>query len=178
MVRLRWTDILWDKDKMIIHSPKTEGYDGRDTRVVPLFQELRQYLNQAWETEADQAEFVITRYRDDSQNLRTTFLKIIQRAGLQPWPKLFQNMRASRHPQVVAVHRIVHRLTKKKALKTLKSSMFRDSILTRPGLEPGKAEPKSAVLPLHHRVTNSPSAASVVSQTHASFLQLLANLVQ
>ena len=66
----------------------------------------------------------------------------------------------------------------KKALKTLKSSIFRDSILTRPGLEPGKAEPKSAVLPLHHRVTNSPSAASVVSQTHASFLQLLANLVQ
>ena len=100
MVRLRWTDILWDKDKMIIHSPKTEGYDGRDTRVVPLFQELRQYLNQAWETEADQAEFVITRYRDDSQNLRTTFLKIIQRAGLQPWPKLFQNMRASRQTEL------------------------------------------------------------------------------
>jgi hypothetical protein len=28
-------------------------------------------------------------------NLRSTFLKIIRRAGLQPWPRLFHNLRAS-----------------------------------------------------------------------------------
>jgi hypothetical protein len=42
-----------------------------------------------------ETEFVITRYRNDSQNLRTTFLKVIERAGLKPWPRLFHNLRAS-----------------------------------------------------------------------------------
>ena len=85
---------------MIVHSPKTEGYEGKETRIVPIFPELKAYLNEAWETEADKTEFVITRYRSDSQNLRTTLLKVIERAGLKPWPKLFQNLRASRQTEL------------------------------------------------------------------------------
>ena len=34
-------------------------------------------------------------------NLRTTFEKIIRRAGLQPWPRLFHNLRASRETELV-----------------------------------------------------------------------------
>ena len=40
-------------------------------------------------------EFCINRYRDSKQNLRTTFIKIIRKAGLEPWPKLFHNLRSS-----------------------------------------------------------------------------------
>ena len=36
-----------------------------------------------------------------NSNLRTTFLKIIERAGLKPWPKPFHNMRASRETELV-----------------------------------------------------------------------------
>ena len=36
--------------------------------------------------------------------MRTTFEKIIKRAGLVPWPKLFQNLRASRETELMAVH--------------------------------------------------------------------------
>lgn len=100
MVRLRWTDILWDTDRIVVHSPKTEGYEGKETRVVPFFPELQTLLNEAWETAEENSEFVITRYRSDSQNLRTTLMKIIERAGLKPWPKLFQNMRASRQTEL------------------------------------------------------------------------------
>ena len=39
---------------------------------------------------------VITRYRDPNANLRTRFERSIARAGLKPWPKLFQNLRATR----------------------------------------------------------------------------------
>ena len=85
---------------MVVHSPKTEGYEGKETRIVPLFPELKQYLDEAWAIEAGESKFVITRYRTDTQNLRTTFLKIIERAGLKPWPKLFQNMRASRQTEL------------------------------------------------------------------------------
>jgi len=34
-------------------------------------------------------------------NLRTTFEKIIERAGLTQWPRLFHNLRASRETELV-----------------------------------------------------------------------------
>ncbi len=37
-------------------------------------------------------------------NLRTTFEKIIRRAGLQPWPRLFHNLRASRETELVEAY--------------------------------------------------------------------------
>ncbi len=85
---------------MIVHSPKLEGYEGKETRVVPIFPEVKKYLNEAWETEADKSEFVITQYRRDSQNLRTTFLKIIERAGLKPWPKVVPEHAGSRQTEL------------------------------------------------------------------------------
>ena len=46
------------------------------------------------------AEQVITRYRDTNANLRTQLLRIIGRAGVQPWPKLFQNLRSTRETEL------------------------------------------------------------------------------
>jgi hypothetical protein len=45
-------------------------------------------------------EYVITRYRSASSNLRTQLTKIIKRAGLVPWPKLWQNLRATRETEL------------------------------------------------------------------------------
>ena len=39
---------------------------------------------------------VVTRYRAENTKLRTQLERIIRRAGLEPWPKLLQNLRASR----------------------------------------------------------------------------------
>ena len=50
--------------------------------------------------------FVITRYRDPDQNLRTMFEKIIKRAGLKPWPKLFQNLRSTRETELAETYPI------------------------------------------------------------------------
>lgn len=41
------------------------------------------------------SEFVISRHRRTNINLRTQFERILTRAGVKPWPKLFQNLRAS-----------------------------------------------------------------------------------
>src|SRR5262249_5467906 len=38
------------------------------------------------------------------QNLRTRLTKIIRRAGLMPWPKLFHNLRASRETELAATY--------------------------------------------------------------------------
>lgn len=52
--------------------------------------------------EGDAAQ-VITRYRSAKQNLRTHFEKIIQHAGQDAWPKLFQNLRASCETELLGV---------------------------------------------------------------------------
>ncbi len=49
--------------------------------------------------------------------------------------------------------------------------------ITRPGLEPGTTEPKSVVLPLHHRVTSA-SAESIVAKADADFAEFQSNFIQ
>ncbi len=43
---------------------------------------------------------VITRYRSTNSNLRTQLQRIIRRAGLTPWPRLFHNLRATRQTEL------------------------------------------------------------------------------
>nr|WP_261361267.1 site-specific integrase [Aeoliella straminimaris] len=88
-------DILWDQNRMIVRSPKTEHHVGHEMRVVPLFPELVPVLNQAWDEAEEGAEHVVTKQRDATANFRTTMTKIIAHAGLKPWPKLFHALRAS-----------------------------------------------------------------------------------
>jgi hypothetical protein len=87
-----------------VTSPKTEHHPGKEERWVPLFPELRPYLEEAFELAAEGGTHVITRYRDTNANLRTQLLRIIRRAGVVPWPKLFHNLRASRETDLAAVY--------------------------------------------------------------------------
>lgn len=54
----------------------------------------------------DKSEFIIPRYQDNNANLRTRLLKIINRAGVKPWPKLFHNLRASCETDLAKIHPI------------------------------------------------------------------------
>jgi len=98
---LRWADINWERGRIVVHSPKTEHRAGGELRIIPIFPELVEPLREAQELYGDKSEFVISRYRDAGQNLRTQFLKIIKRAGLKPWPRLFHNLRASRQTELM-----------------------------------------------------------------------------
>jgi integrase len=97
---LRWSDINWESGRMLVTSPKTEHHPGGESRLVPLFPELRPYLDEFFEQAEPGTEFVITRYRNLNANLRTQLLKIIKRAGLKQWLKLFQNLRSTRQTEL------------------------------------------------------------------------------
>lgn len=97
---LRWGDVDWERGRLLVRSPKTEHHDGKDSRLVPIFPELRPLLEAAFDRAAEGAEFVITRYRDANSNLRTQLLRIIANAGVTPWPKLFQNLRSTRETEL------------------------------------------------------------------------------
>src|SRR5262245_36005293 len=89
-----------ERNRMTIRSPKTEHHAGKETRVIPLFPELRPYLEAAFDLAAERTEHVITIGRGGDNNFRTRLLKIIRRAGLTPWPKLFQNLRSTRETEL------------------------------------------------------------------------------
>ena len=76
----------------------------KSERWVPIFPELRPYLEDAFKKAAEGAVHVITRYCETNTNLRTQLRRIIRRACLSPWPKLFQNMRASRETELATDH--------------------------------------------------------------------------
>ena len=108
---LRVKEIDFSAKKMKIRSPKTEHLEGRDYRIVPIFDELLPYLKAAIAELPKGAEYVVTlpgvvrcRDCDKSSNLGTEMARIIKRAGLTPWPKLFQNLRATREIELAAKH--------------------------------------------------------------------------
>jgi integrase len=97
---LTWADIDWEHSRMTIHASKTEHCEGDGVRICPIFPELLPYLRDAFEEAEEGEQYVITRYRQANVNLRTQLLRIIRKAGLKPWPKLFQNLRATRQTEL------------------------------------------------------------------------------
>lgn len=102
LVGLRWADIDFGKSEMRIHSTKTEHLEDGGVRVCPLFKELRPYLQAARELMPADAEFVIGNpaYRDGDANLWTQLSRYLKAAGVKQWPKLFQNLRATRQTEL------------------------------------------------------------------------------
>uniref|UniRef100_A0A7C2NT85 Site-specific integrase n=1 Tax=Schlesneria paludicola TaxID=360056 RepID=A0A7C2NT85_9PLAN len=103
-VTLRWCDVNWTEDRLTIRSPKTEHIAGKASRQIPLFAELRPFLEDVLELVGEHSEFVFDKLRRDAAqhetgwkavNLRTQFTKIIGRAGFKPWPRLWVNLRSS-----------------------------------------------------------------------------------
>ena len=108
---LRWCDIDWTNQKIHFWQPKNEHHNGQETRSIPLFPELVQPLLDVQEQSGGSGPaFVITELRPrkmrtqagnfDCASLTTRFKKIIEKAGLTPWPKPWINLRASRDTEL------------------------------------------------------------------------------
>ncbi len=98
--RLKWEDIDWERSRFTVRSSKTEHHVGGGIRQVPIFPELYPHIRDCFEQAKEGQIFVISRYRDPSVNLRTQLCRIIKRAGLEAWPKLFQNLRSTRETEL------------------------------------------------------------------------------
>lgn len=76
---LRRSDIDWNAGRVTIHSPKTEHHEGKATRVIPLFPEIRQYLLEALEVAPDRSEFVLNKLRRPVDQKTTGWKAVILR---------------------------------------------------------------------------------------------------
>lgn len=109
VLSLRWDRIDGERWRTRVDSP-TEHHPGGAFRIVPIFPELRPYLEAFWEAAEPGAVHVVPgRFRQaalkaevwKAVNLRTTFEKVIRGAGVAPWPKLFLNLRSGRETELV-----------------------------------------------------------------------------
>lgn len=94
--RLTWADVLFDRKRLVVHADKTQRY-GKEIRVIPLFPEIERELDELFlETEK---ETILTPLSESAA--RNAFRQIVARAGITPWARLFQNMRATRENELV-----------------------------------------------------------------------------
>lgn len=102
---LKWGDVDFENMRFTVRASKTEHHDDGGVRITPIFPELYPHLRAVYDAEAPGgAVYVITRYRDPAANLRTQLNRFIVEAGLKPWPKPWQNMRASRATELADLY--------------------------------------------------------------------------
>ncbi|MEX1042210.1 MAG: tyrosine-type recombinase/integrase [Pirellulaceae bacterium] len=107
---LEWSHVLWDQDKILIHSPKNARHKGKEKRFIPMFPELKTYLNEEWDRlDGKAGRYVITEHRKPNGQLSEAYLRkrmrlIIERAGVTPWDKLFQNLRSTRATELAETY--------------------------------------------------------------------------
>jgi integrase len=162
---LRWSDVDWERGRLHITSPKTEHHEGKESRDIPLFPELRQPLMEVFEQAEPGTEYVITRYRRTNSNLRTELKRIIGKAGLSAWPRLFQNLRSSRETELVEsfpLHVVTAWIGNSKAIAEKHYLQVRDEDFERAASGPasaqtaaqcganlGRMDPQTGIKPTH-----------------------------
>lgn len=99
VLELRWADIDLENNRIKVTSPKKEHH-GKGARIIPLFPKLKPLLDKAFFAKDGESEYVISKYRDSQQNLRTMFRRYIEKAELEIWPNVFQKLRATRETEL------------------------------------------------------------------------------
>ncbi len=94
---LKLSDVNWAEKRILVTSPKTERHEGQESRIIPLFPELEKHLLIAAE---EAIEGQVNVLKTKTGNLRTHMQRIIEKAGVPVWPKLFQNLRSSRQTEL------------------------------------------------------------------------------
>jgi len=93
---LTWGDVDFANGRLTVRSPKTEHHGGgHAVRLVPIIPRLREILADAFDAAAPGERSVVPMAARPGANLRTTAEKVIERASVEKWPRLFQNLRAS-----------------------------------------------------------------------------------
>jgi len=99
VLRLKWQDVDFEHNRFTVHASKTEHHADGGIRTVPMFPELRPLFQNAFDDAREGDIYCITRYGDDC-NLSVQMRRIVKQAGIEPWPKIFQNLRSTRETEL------------------------------------------------------------------------------
>ncbi len=94
---LTWQDVDWQRARLTVRSAKTEHHVGKAQRIVPIVPALMAILQDAFDAADEGVQRIVTLGRGG--NIRRVMLRIIERAGVEPWRDLWQVMRRSREKE-------------------------------------------------------------------------------
>lgn len=100
VVRLKWIDVDFEHSKFKVHSPKTEHHADNGVRIVPMFPQLRPLFQDAFDQAPEGSSYCVHSCLGQWSNLGALLCKIIKKAGIEPWPKLMQNLRSTRETEL------------------------------------------------------------------------------
>lgn len=103
---LQWQWIDWSHATMKVHAPKTEQYQGHETRIVPLSQNVLSRLSDLWERAPEGATLIFSNLAVSHAAIADRLEAACRRAGISMWMKPFINMRASCEHDWLRVHPI------------------------------------------------------------------------
>ena len=92
---LKWGDLDWDRKSLTVRSPKTEASPVHAVRAVPICRKLQPILYELHQAAEKGVDEMVPQAHRAHTNIFQGLRKIIARAGLKPWPRLLQNLRAS-----------------------------------------------------------------------------------
>lgn len=94
--QLRWRDVNFSENTILAHASKKAHDRSGGKRICRLLPELIPYFEAVRDSGQSPADFVVPDMVNlGRSSLRQRFLSYIGRAGLEPWPRVFQNLRAS-----------------------------------------------------------------------------------
>lgn len=152
VMRLKWEDIDLENGRMRIHACKTEHHKDGGIRYCPLFVDLKPFLVTLYESidleKRTPTEFVILKNRGSEAYLRRKMYRLLKKADILPWPKLFHNMRASRETELLdefPVKDVCSWIGNSQAIAMKHYAMRReDSFARAAGIELGATKPAHA----------------------------------
>ena len=97
---LTWDCVDFTLRTMRVRSPKTEN-QGKPFRSVPIDAALLPLLVDAWDLTPTGEAHVLRRPLRDGANINPQMRRIVERAGVVPWPKIFTNLRSSRETELL-----------------------------------------------------------------------------
>ena len=91
--RLTWADVDWERGRLLVRSPKTERWAGKDRREVPITPRLHKLLQDHFDEAEPGRDRLVSIGGKGAVHRRVRV--ICKRAGVEPWPRLWQTLRAS-----------------------------------------------------------------------------------
>ncbi len=93
---MEWNQVDWETDRFTVLSPKT-AKKGKESRITPLFPEIAKALLDLQEAAPKREPRLFPSYEGKTPQWAGKVLEAAcKRAGIKPWVRLWQNLRATR----------------------------------------------------------------------------------
>jgi len=91
---LTWADVDFERCRLTVRSPKTEHHSGHEQRILPITPKLMKLLQERFD-ECPEGEERVVRVGGKGGGMTRPARRIIRRASVEPWERLWQTLRQS-----------------------------------------------------------------------------------